>query len=85
MGLSGGDGIVLVNIWQDGLMHWVKIYWVMQGSREERSGSSVECLTQDSRGCGFNPHRRHYFVSLSKTLYPLLSTGSTQEDPTQHD
>ena len=24
-------------------------------------------------------------VSLSKTLYPLLSTGSTQEDPSQHD
>ena len=25
-------------------------------------------------------HRRHYVVSLSKTVYPLLSTGSTQED-----
>ena len=24
-------------------------------------------------------------MSLSKTLYPLLSTGSTQEDPSQHD
>ena len=23
----------------------------------------------------------HCVVSLSKTLYPLLSTGSTQEDP----
>ena len=32
------------------------------------------------RGCGFEPHRRHCIVSLSKTLYPLLSTGSTQED-----
>ena len=25
-----------------------------------------------------------YVVCLSKTLYPLLSTGSTQEDPTRH-
>ena len=24
-------------------------------------------------------------MSLSKTLYPLLSTGSTQEDPSQHN
>ena len=24
-------------------------------------------------------------VSLSETLYPLLSTGSTQEGPSQHD
>ena len=25
-------------------------------------------------------HRRHYVVSLSKTLYPLPSIGATQED-----
>ena len=24
-------------------------------------------------------------MSLSKTLYPMLSTGSTQEDPSRHD
>ena len=30
-------------------------------------------------GCGFEPHWRHCGVSLSKALYPLLSTGSTQE------
>ena len=28
------------------------------------------------------PHQRHCIVSLIKTLYPLLSTGSTQKDPT---
>ena len=33
-----------------------------------------------SRGCRFEPHCRHCVVSLKKTLYPLLSTGSTQED-----
>ena len=29
---------------------------------------------------GFEPHRRHCVVSLSKTHLSLLSTGSTQED-----
>ena len=27
----------------------------------------------------------HCFVSLRKTLHPLISTGSTQEDPSRHD
>ena len=31
-------------------------------------------------GCGFEPHWRHCVVSLSKTLYSLLSTCSTRED-----
>ena len=34
-----------------------------------------------SWGCKFEPHWKHCIVSLSKRLYPLLSTGSTQEDP----
>ena len=35
----------------------------------------------------FETRRRHCVVSLSKTLYPLLSTDSTQEDMSmsQHD
>ena len=37
------------------------------------------------RGHGFKPHRRHCVVSLSKTHLSLLSTGSTQEDPSQHN
>ena len=45
----------------------------------------VECLTRDWRGCKFELHRRHCNVSLSNTLYPLLSTSSIQEDPSQHD
>ena len=34
------------------------------------------------KGCLFETHRRqsHCIVSLSKILYPLFSTGSTQED-----
>ena len=31
---------------------------------------------------GFKPHRRHCVLSLTKTHLSLLSTGSTQEDPT---
>ena len=30
-------------------------------------------------GCWFKSGQRHCVVSLSKTLYPLLSSGSTQE------
>ena len=30
---------------------------------------------------GFDPHRRHCVVSLTKTHLSLLSTGLTQEDP----
>ena len=37
------------------------------------------------QGCGFEPYRRHCIVSFSNSLYPLLSTGSTQEDPSRHD
>ena len=42
---------------------------------------SGRVLDRRSRGCWFDPHQSHSIVSLSKTLYPLLSTGSTQEDP----
>ena len=34
-------------------------------------------------GRGFEPHRRHCVVPLSKTHLSLLSTGSTQEDPSR--
>ena len=37
---------------------------------------SSTVLDSRSRGCGFEPYLRHCVVSLSKTLYPLLS----QED-----
>ena len=41
----------------------------------------------DSRpsGRGFEPHRGQYVVSLSKTHLCLLSTGSTQENPSWHN
>ena len=43
---------------------------------EERSDSVLDLRL---RGRWFQPHGRHCVVSLSKILYPLLSTGSTQE------
>ena len=48
----------------------------------ECSGSVGRALDRGLKGCWFELHRRRSLcvVSLSKTLYPLLSTGSTQED-----
>ena len=38
----------------------------------ERSGSVVECLTRDREARGFEPHRRHCVMSLSKNINPSL-------------
>ena len=46
---------------------------------------SVRVLDSRQRDRGFEPHRRHCVVSLSKTHLSLLSTGSTQEDPSRHN
>ena len=53
----------------------------------KRSGSFGGVLNWGSKGCCFEPHHRpsHCAVSLSKTLFQLLSTGLTQEDPSWHD
>ena len=39
----------------------------------------------DTKDCGFEAHRRHCVVSLSKTHLALLSTGSAQGDLSQHN
>ena len=44
------------------------------------SGSVGRVLDSVLNGLEFETHQRHCVVSLSKTQYPLLSTGSTQED-----
>ena len=41
-------------------------------------GAQSRCSIWDL-GRWFEPHQSHCVVSLSKTLYPLLSTGSAQE------
>ena len=42
---------------------------------------SGKVLNSSSRGCGFEPIRKHCVVSLRKTHYLLLSTSSTLEEP----
>ena len=48
---------------------------------------SGQVLGLNSKVCGFETYLRHCIVSLSETLYPLLSTGLTKEDRncSQHD
>ena len=51
---------------------------LLQANNKTTVAQLEECEAGDRR-------QSHCFVSLSKTLYPLLSTGSNQEDPSQHD
>ena len=44
---------------------------------------SNRVLVLRPRGWGFEPHWWHCVVSLSRTHYSKLSTGSTQEDPSK--
>ena len=46
----------------------------------EGSGSVGKVLDWGSKDCQFETHRSHCVVSLSKTLYPLPTTGPTEED-----
>ena len=46
---------------------------------------SGRVLDSRLRGRRFEPHRSHCVVSLSKNHLSLLSTCSTQEDPSQHN
>ena len=53
----------------------------------EHSGSVGRVLDWEPNGYQFESHHRQSqcVVSLSKELYLLLNTGSTQEDPSQYD
>ena len=53
--------------------HWQGVQWL-----------SGRLLVWRSRGFGLESHRGHCFLSLSKTPESLLSTVSTQEDPSRH-
>ena len=46
----------------------------------EGGGSSVVVVDLRSNGFLFETHRWHCVITLSKTTYPLLGTGSAQED-----
>ena len=57
------------------------IYQVFQKKSKVCSGSVGEWLTW---GRWSEPHQMQYVLSLSKTIYLVLSTGSTQET-SRHD
>ena len=44
------------------------------GSMRRAAAQLVDCMD-----CWFEPYPRHCVMTLNKTLYPLLSTGSTLE------
>ena len=74
------------------LHHWIdwkhRLKNSLVGSQDmEHSGSVGRVLDWASNGIWLKPHHRqsHCVVCWSKTLYPLLSTGSTQEDTSLHD
>ena len=64
------------------LAYYTLINWPIDLYRVfvECSGSVGRVLDWFMSHCRQN----HYVVSLSKTLYLLLITGLTQEDPSQH-
>ena len=66
-------------------MNKFRLLFCYQHHYGEHSGSVVECLTRDRGAAVFEPQRRYWVVSLSKTHLSLLSTGSTQEDPSRHN
>ena len=47
---------------------------------EEPGGSVVEFLTRDRAVVGLSLTGGSVFCPMSKTLYPMHSTGSTQKD-----
>ena len=63
----------------------VALYWLIYSGKKEWFSGRV--LDLRSKGCWFETHRKRCIVSFSKTLYPLLSTGSTQKvrKTSQHD
>ena len=48
-----------------------QIHFIFFGGGGGVESAVVECLTQD-RGCEVEPHCRHCFVSLSKSINPSL-------------
>ena len=67
-------------------LRYVTVYKLcMFLSRQGAQWLSGRALDQIHRDRGFEPHRRHCVVSLSKPHLSLLRTGSTQEDPSRQN
>ena len=61
------------------------IYTFGTDLKKGQCNGSVVVLDSISTGWELEPHWVHCVVSLNKTLYPLLITSSTQEDPSLHE
>ena len=64
-------------------MSWREIYFFRRHLGAQWLNGGV--LDSRQRGHGFKPPWPHCVVSLSKTHLSMLSTGSTQEDLSQHN
>ena len=53
----------------------MKFCWLVISRCGEAQWLSGGVLDSRLRDCGFEPHQRHFILSLSKTHYPLLNTG----------
>ena len=62
-----------------------RFYTLVSMGNSEAQWLSGRVLDSESWGWEVEPHQGHCIVSLSKKLYPLLSTGSTQDNPSRHD
>ena len=61
------------------------IYTFGTDLKKEQYSGSVVVFDSRSTVWELEPHWMHCVVSLSKTLYPVLITSSTQEDPSRHE
>ena len=84
--LTAGFTVQVINCSRNFFMSvWILIFWKIRNDLtyvSSLSGAqwiSGRVLDSRLRGCWFEPHLRHCIVSLSKTLYPLLSTGSIRK------
>ena len=71
------DFLALKNVISLRLAKVITFFFIKNMGAQRLSG---RVLDSRPRGRGFEPHRHHCVVSLSKTHLSLLSTGSTQED-----
>ena len=65
---------------RDCITHSLVFRWIQLNMLRETQWLSDLVLDSKSKNCRLEPYQMHCVVSFSKTLYPLLSTTSIQED-----
>ena len=65
----------------NGIFMWGQaVYFISQLLGIINISKGARVLDSGFKGCEFETHWRHCIVSLSKTLYPLLTNGSNREE-----